>query len=480
VAPANDQSQCTPTCNSGFTGSLSATCNTGSWTTSGTCSAQPCASLPSITNSGAGNCVSGAASGTTCTPQCNSGFSGTLSATCTQGAWSTTGACGAVGGSPCATLPSVQNAGVGNCMTNTASGSSCNPTCNSGFTGTPTATCSNGAWVVSGSCIDTNCAGLPNIPNSGAGNCVANSADTTTCTPQCSFGFSGTLSATCTTGTWVSTGSCAGSLCATLPSIQNSGQGDCVVNSPDGTACTPLCSTGFSGTLTATCQSGIWSTTGSCSGTSCPSIPDMPNAGPGNCVSNPPDGTSCQPQCNPGFNGVLSADCASGIWSTTGICTTTSCTSLPSIPNSSPGDCLAGAVTQSSCTPVCSTGFNGTLSATCMGGSWDTFGSCTNVSAICTGMPNITNSGPGNCSSNVPNLFSCAPVCNPGWKGDLSAWCNVQAWQLSGSCVSASTGGGLSTGAIVGIIVAAIVCALLVLGAGVWFLNSKTDAFEVV
>jgi len=95
-------------------------------------------------------------------------------------------------------------------------------------------------------------------------------------------------------------------------------------------------------------------------------------------------------------------------------------------------------------------------------------------------MPDIVNSGPGNCTANVPNTFSCVPVCNSGWKGSLSAVCNAQSWQLSGQCVSANTGGGLSTGAIIGIVIAAVFASVVVIGAGLWYCMEKKNAFEVV
>lgn len=49
----------------------------------------------------------------------------------------------------------------------------------------------------------------------------------------------------------MNTGSCVASAvaCTTLPTIADADAGDCVAGATSGTVCTPVCKTGFTGTL---------------------------------------------------------------------------------------------------------------------------------------------------------------------------------------------------------------------------------------
>lgn len=122
----------------------------------------PCSSIPTILNAGAGDCKVGQTSGTSCTPQCNTGYAGTLSgiflnnqdphrllATCTSGAWTTSGSCTRT----CTTLPAIANTDAGTCKVGTLSGQSCTPVCKTGYAavGTLSAQClDTGLWTTTG------------------------------------------------------------------------------------------------------------------------------------------------------------------------------------------------------------------------------------------------------------------------------------------------------------------------------------------
>lgn len=136
-----------PKCNANYVGDVTAECSSGAWIVSGSCTTVPCAASPTIADGTAGNCLTNSPSGTTCSPTCNTGFTGTITgiqnwnalsnfiATCTQGVWNVTGVCASVAGPPCATLPTVMDGTIGNCVANAPSGTTCIPTCNVGFGG---------------------------------------------------------------------------------------------------------------------------------------------------------------------------------------------------------------------------------------------------------------------------------------------------------------------------------------------------------
>jgi len=64
--------------------------------------------------------------------------------------------------------------------------------------------------------------------------------------------------------------------CSGLPSISNSDSGNCTAGSQNGTACIPVCSSGYNGTLTAVCMNGVWNWTGSCIATNSPTPTPTP------------------------------------------------------------------------------------------------------------------------------------------------------------------------------------------------------------
>ena len=94
------------------------------------------------TNGGVGNCTSTLASGLTCQPTCESGY--TVSGTSSCSSFGTLTAATCSSGS-CDASSAPTNGGAGDCTGSLASGSSCQPTCNSGYTISGTSSCSLGA-----------------------------------------------------------------------------------------------------------------------------------------------------------------------------------------------------------------------------------------------------------------------------------------------------------------------------------------------
>ena len=93
-------SSCQPKCDTGYTVSGTSSCLNRVLTTSATCSPNPCDASATPTNGGVGNCTGSLASGSSCTPSCDSGhvLSGTRS--CSAGTLTNTAACTANSSSP--------------------------------------------------------------------------------------------------------------------------------------------------------------------------------------------------------------------------------------------------------------------------------------------------------------------------------------------------------------------------------------------
>ncbi len=132
-------STCQPTCDSGYTISGSSSCTTGSLTAA-TCEADPCDASAAPVNGAAGDCTDTLASGSTCQPTCDSGYTISRSSSCTAGVL-TAGTCEA---DPCDASAAPTNGAVGNCTDTLASGSKCQPTCDSGYTVSGSSSCTSG------------------------------------------------------------------------------------------------------------------------------------------------------------------------------------------------------------------------------------------------------------------------------------------------------------------------------------------------
>ena len=92
-------STCQPTCDSGYTVSGTSSCTAGTLTAA-TCSANPCDASAAPTNGGAGDCTGSLASGSSCTPSCDSGYALSGIRSCSAGILTDTAACTANSPSP--------------------------------------------------------------------------------------------------------------------------------------------------------------------------------------------------------------------------------------------------------------------------------------------------------------------------------------------------------------------------------------------
>ena len=115
-----------------------------------------CDASTAPTNGGVGTCTSSLASGSTCQPTCNSGY--TVSGTSSCSAGTLTGATCSANACDASTAPA--NGGVGTCTSSLASGSTCQPTCNSGYTVSGTSSCSAGT-LTAATCAATSSPSTP-------------------------------------------------------------------------------------------------------------------------------------------------------------------------------------------------------------------------------------------------------------------------------------------------------------------------------
>ena len=135
-------STCQPTCNTGYTVSGTSSCYNGVLTAA-TCSASPCDASAAPANGAVGTCTSTLASGSTCQPTCNTGYTVSGTSSCTLGTL-TAATCSA---NPCDASAAPANGAVGDCTSTLASGSTCQPTCNTGYTVSGTSSCLAGTFT---------------------------------------------------------------------------------------------------------------------------------------------------------------------------------------------------------------------------------------------------------------------------------------------------------------------------------------------
>ena len=102
-----------------------------------------CDASAAPTNGAIGDCTSTLASGSTCQPTCDDGYTTTGTSSCTLGTL-TAATCSA---SPCDASAAPANGAVGDCTSTLASGSTCQPTCNTGYTVSGTSSCLAGTFT---------------------------------------------------------------------------------------------------------------------------------------------------------------------------------------------------------------------------------------------------------------------------------------------------------------------------------------------
>uniref|UniRef100_A0A383WMD0 Laminin EGF-like domain-containing protein n=1 Tax=Tetradesmus obliquus TaxID=3088 RepID=A0A383WMD0_TETOB len=265
-------------------GAQVAKCSNGSFTITGSCTPLTFITCPYPPSSQPGyvwnQCSSGAAGvGQLCVGACAAGYaaSDAITAICqANAAHAVTGVCIPL---PCPNPPSTGADVSWPCSVgNTSSGTTCRGSCNRGYAGGVAATCTNGNWLVGGTCQGpASCINPPNsLPGfTWASSCASagTAAVGSTCTGGCqSPGYTASqpISAKCNDrGQYDVTGQCIGNPCSNPPNraagyvwpIQcNTG------TASSGDTCTGTCANRYtaSGTISALCSGGQYLVTGSC------------------------------------------------------------------------------------------------------------------------------------------------------------------------------------------------------------------------
>ncbi|PKN47327.1 MAG: hypothetical protein CVU59_03220 [Deltaproteobacteria bacterium HGW-Deltaproteobacteria-17] len=306
----------TCTCTTGYTGASCDACDTAngyvaSIATPGTCVLNPCLSQ---TCSNHGTCSQSATDTAQCA--CATGYTGATCSACdtANGYIASTLSPGTCIPTPCTagacnshgTCTVVNDAPSCACATGWT-GATC-ATCATGYTGALCNTCdtANGyvaSTLVPGTCITNPCTG---VDCNGHGTCAAvNDAPSCTCTT----GYTGTLCASCDSANDYVASNATPGTCIINPCLTEtcSGHGTCGLDAADATVCT--CATGYVGAACDTCDTAndyIASTVvpGTCILNPCPAVGAC--SGNGSCVV-VADAASCT--CDTGYAGLLCASC---------------------------------------------------------------------------------------------------------------------------------------------------------------------------
>ena len=165
--------------------------------TSNTCDASA-----APTNGAVGDCAAPLApgSGSTCTPTCDTGYTLSGDRACAAGpVYTDTVVCNANLPPPCNASAAPANGAVGDCTSSLASGSTCRPTCDTGYTVSGTSSCSLGV-LTSATCSPSPCDASAAPANGGVGDCPSSLAPGSTCQPVCDSGYSPSGPTSCATG----------------------------------------------------------------------------------------------------------------------------------------------------------------------------------------------------------------------------------------------------------------------------------------
>ena len=251
------------------------------------------------------------------------------------------------------------NGGVGDCTSSLASGSTCRPTCNSGYTVSGVSSCSAGT-LTAATCIA-----------SSAAQCLTSG----TCSSSASTRFdsssiisSGGYTYQCCVSngkfclSTASLASCPETTCDASTPPTNGGIGDCTSSLTRGATCQPTCNSGYKISGTSACDAAGRLNAATCIKNTCDASTPPTNGGVGDCTSSLAGGSTCQPTCNSGYTVSGVSSCTVATSSIVSAFTSATC-----IASSSSNDCQCSCCTGSFCRPSVVGLFNAGSSAACSG-----------------------------------------------------------------------------------------------------------------
>eukprot|EP00727_Mastigamoeba_balamuthi_P008483 m51a1_g4257 putative p-selectin isoform x1 (906) ;mRNA; r:231725-234442 len=232
-------------------------CAAGTWTSAPSCTPNPCTLSLLSTASGWGNCSESVASGQACAFLCPTGYT-VVGGSCVTGTWTTTPTCSA---NPCGLTKPATASGWGTCSATVASGRTCAFDCLGGHSA-PSGMCVAGSWASTPACTPNPCTlSLPSTA-SGWGTCSQSVASGTNCSFLCPAGYT-VVGGSCATGTWATTPTCSANPCNLTMPATAAGWGTCEGTMASGETCTLVCGSGYSA-LSGLCVAGAWETTPTC------------------------------------------------------------------------------------------------------------------------------------------------------------------------------------------------------------------------
>ena len=323
-------STCQPTCNTGYTVSGTSSCYDGTLTAA-TCSASPCDASAAPANGAVGTCTSTLASGSTCQPTCNTGYTVSGTSSCTLGAL-TAATCSA---NPCDASAAPANGAVGDLHVDTrewfyvSAYLQCRLYC-------------FGHEFVFGGHFDRRdvfgnpCDASAAPANGAVGTCTSTLASGSTCQPTCNAGYTVSGTSSCTLGA-LTAATCSASPCDASAAPANGAVGTCTSTLASGSTCQPTCNAGYTVSGTSSCTLGAL-TAATCSANPCDASAAPANGAVGDCTSTLASGSTCQPTCNAGYTVSGTSSCLAGTF------TTAECSVAPSPPPPSPPPPAAAAV----------------------------------------------------------------------------------------------------------------------------------------
>ena len=201
-----------------------------------------------------GDCSSSLQIGDSCQPICSSGFNPSGPHTCSLGGVLSMVICLDTSGGPCDASAPPENGAVGTCTSSLTSGTICQPTCGSGYTASGFSYCSGGTFTPA-TCVGDPCDEVPAPANGGDGNCTRSLSSGSTCRPTCKTGYSLSGDHSCALGVLTS-GTCDPDPCDASAPPTNGAVGTCASDLASGSTCQPECDRGYYASGPSSCLAG--------------------------------------------------------------------------------------------------------------------------------------------------------------------------------------------------------------------------------
>lgn len=416
---------CRMTCDDGYDISGDTTCTFGV-ASNAQCVPNSC-TVTGIANGSIGDCPTTLSHGRACRPACKHGYELDQPLSCRLGKLSDS-ACVA---RACVNVTPPNNASSnGDCGDELKDGESCTPVCNAGYTLRGKTECARGV-VTKAECVPDDCHGLKAPTHGSLGDCTDTLAHGRVCTPVCDAGYTASPGPIlCNAGALSGTPACIPKSCHVSAPPMHGTMGTCKSELKHEETCRPRCELGYTLTREMSCNAGLL-TTAVCTEDGC-AVSAPQNGSMGDCPETLEHGESCVPSCNPGYSLTNETSCHLGV-SKPSLCVPDACrVSAPS--HGDLGACSPTIEHGSTCEPNCDDGYELVGAMSCVAGSLTQVARCEPKS--CT-MTAPTNGRMGNCPSLIPDGHSCEPECDRGFVRNIATSCSKGVIEKS-SCLPAS------------------------------------------